>query len=278
VRLFPDWVQEIRGRDATFFISQLSDRQKSSESLQVLEIGGGDGFIASLVHDAGFDIKSTDPSPRSPLQFPVEVMQASRLPYDDNSFDAIISSNVLEHIKDLPESFAEMKRVLRPGGMMVHSMPTPACSLVTTLSAPLMLLRCWYYFLTGRLRPPTDKRHQLPSRLPFARRINRHPRLASFCYKFLYACWQLQPLRAIRFRYGHGEASGPIDELITWREARWRQRFAAAGLDVRDVHYGDLCCSMNKIFPFKFMALRAWVSRHGWASTAFYSATPSQLQ
>ncbi len=278
MRLFPEWVREIRGRDATFFIEQLSARQNPNQSLRILEIGGGDGYIASLVHDAGFEIKSTDPSPREPLVFPVEVMEASRLPYDDNSFDAVISSNVLEHIKNLHDSFAEMTRVLKPNGIMIHSMPTPACSFVSTLTAPIMLLRTWYYFLTGRLQPPEGKPQRLPERLPLAQRINRHPRLARFCYRSLYALWQLQPLRAIRFRYGHGEASGPIDELIIWRESKWRRRFEAARLDVHKVHYGDLCCSMNKLFPFKFMAFRSWVARQGWASTAFYLVSPAASQ
>lgn|GEM_PF-960260 len=275
MRLFPEWVREIRGRDASFFIEKLSARQNPKQSLRILEVGGGDGYIASLVHAAGFEIKSTDPSPREPLVYPVEVMEASRLPYDDNSFDAVISSNVLEHIKNLPESFAEMMRVLKPNGIMIHSMPTLACSIVTTLTAPPMLVRTWYYFLTGQLRPSESKPQRLPERLPLAKQINRRPRLARFCYRTLYAVWQLQPLRAIRFRYGHGEARGPIDELIMWRESKWRRRFEAAGLNVQEVHCGDLCCSMNKILPYKFMGLRGWLARHGWASTAFYLVAPA---
>jgi len=39
-----------------------------------------------------------------------------RLPFKDNSFDALFSLNVLEHIRKPFESSAEMLRVLKPGG------------------------------------------------------------------------------------------------------------------------------------------------------------------
>lgn len=275
MRLYPEWVCELRGRDATFFIEQLATRIDRGSPHAVLEIGGGDGYIAGLVHNAGFSIRSTDPRPREPLHYPVDVMKASRLPFEDDSFDAIVSSNVLEHIEDLPASFEEMRRVLRPGGFMIHSMPRPVCSLITTLGAPLEYLRTWYFLLTGRLLRSRDFARPLPERIPFAAWINRRPRLASTCYKLLYAGWQLLPLRIFRIGYGHGTARGPSAELINWRESRWRTRFADADLEVIAVHHGDMSFSMNKLFPFRCMRLRSWLARRNWASIAFFIVEPA---
>lgn len=42
---------------------------------------------------------------------------AERLPLADASADACISDNVFEHLSDVPAVVAEMKRVLRPGGV-----------------------------------------------------------------------------------------------------------------------------------------------------------------
>ncbi len=48
---------------------------------------------------------------------------ATRLPFADSSFDAVITSEVLEHIQDDVAAIAEMVRVLRPGGMFAATVP-----------------------------------------------------------------------------------------------------------------------------------------------------------
>jgi len=48
---------------------------------------------------------------------------ATRLPFDDGSFDVVITSEVLEHIQDDVAAIAEMVRVLKPGGMFAATVP-----------------------------------------------------------------------------------------------------------------------------------------------------------
>ena len=38
------------------------------------------------------------------------------IPFEDNSFDAVISNNAFAHISDVPRALEEVKRVLRPYG------------------------------------------------------------------------------------------------------------------------------------------------------------------
>ncbi len=45
------------------------------------------------------------------------------LPFDDNIFDIVICSEVLEHIKDDKKAVSEMLRVLKPAGDLVVSVP-----------------------------------------------------------------------------------------------------------------------------------------------------------
>jgi SAM-dependent methyltransferase len=45
-------------------------------------------------------------------------------PFDDFSFDAVISGQMLEHNEFFWLSFIEMARVLKPGGMMIHIAPS----------------------------------------------------------------------------------------------------------------------------------------------------------
>jgi SAM-dependent methyltransferase len=47
----------------------------------------------------------------------------SKLPFQERKFDAIIGLDIFEHIEDDAAAFAEAFRVLRPGGILVLSVP-----------------------------------------------------------------------------------------------------------------------------------------------------------
>ena len=46
------------------------------------------------------------------------------LPFDDDTFDRVIASEVLEHIGDDGSAFTELARVLRPGGRLAVTIPS----------------------------------------------------------------------------------------------------------------------------------------------------------
>jgi SAM-dependent methyltransferase len=48
---------------------------------------------------------------------------ALALPFDDDTFDRVIASEILEHIPDDEQAMAELARVLRPGGTMAITVP-----------------------------------------------------------------------------------------------------------------------------------------------------------
>lgn len=55
----------------------------------------------------------------------VEICEGSvtKLPFDDGSFDAVVSADVLYHVDDDREALREFFRVLRPGGAVVVNVP-----------------------------------------------------------------------------------------------------------------------------------------------------------
>ena len=57
------------------------------------------------------------------------------LPFPDASFDRILCSEVLEHVDDPRKATAELVRVLKPGGVMAFSVPTPMTEWVYRFSS-----------------------------------------------------------------------------------------------------------------------------------------------
>jgi demethylmenaquinone methyltransferase/2-methoxy-6-polyprenyl-1,4-benzoquinol methylase len=60
---------------------------------------------------------------------------ATRLPFPDESFDAVVSGFLLRNVVDLPGCLAEQRRVLRPGGRLAALDTTPPPS---SPAAPLI--------------------------------------------------------------------------------------------------------------------------------------------
>lgn len=116
-----------------------------SHGIRTLEIGGGNGFQASLLVALGADVKSIDVSRPADQQtfFPVEIYDGHTIPYLDATFDVVFSSNVLEHVQDITGMMAEIHRVLKVDGVAIHILPTPTWRIWTSITH--------YAYLTMRI-------------------------------------------------------------------------------------------------------------------------------
>ena len=45
------------------------------------------------------------------------------LPFQDDTFDAVVALGFIEYLADIPAALHEMKRVIRPGGFVLVSTP-----------------------------------------------------------------------------------------------------------------------------------------------------------
>jgi ubiquinone/menaquinone biosynthesis C-methylase UbiE len=89
---------------------------------RVLEVGAGTGL--NLPHyPAGVDLVLTEPQPsmlrKLRRRAPVVAAPAEALPFEDASFDVVVSTMVLCTVADPVAAVREMRRVLRPGGRLV---------------------------------------------------------------------------------------------------------------------------------------------------------------
>ena len=59
---------------------------------------------------------------------------AEKLPYENETFDVVFCSHVLEHVNNEEKSLQEIKRVLKKDGILIIGMPTALMSLISYLS------------------------------------------------------------------------------------------------------------------------------------------------
>lgn len=92
---------------------------------RLLDIGTGSGDIANELAKSAKQVASVDRvderSTRSGYEF--KQVADERLPFDDNSFDVVVSNHVIEHVPNQTLHVEEIYRVLKPGGTVYLATP-----------------------------------------------------------------------------------------------------------------------------------------------------------
>lgn len=98
----------------------------------VLDVASGEGYGAAILAGPARSVVGVEIDPASVahartayalpnLRF--EEGDAQKLPLPDDSVDLVVSFETLEHLDDPPAFLAEVRRVLRPGGLVIISTP-----------------------------------------------------------------------------------------------------------------------------------------------------------
>jgi len=178
---------------------------------RVLEFGAGTGQQARFLADRGFDVVAVDLADSSYSEhqvFPVQHFDGEHIPLDDRSIDVIFSSNVLEHVENVPAIMREFRRILRPSGLAVHVMPTPAWRLWTFVSGVANSAVAATHLPWALIKPAAQQ-----SRL---QALKGHLRMIAA---------GLLPL-------GHGTSPEGISELYTFSRRAWLNKFQKYGFEV----------------------------------------------
>lgn len=181
---------------------------RASRGNSLLEIGAGTGHQARHLFELGFEVAAIDlnDSPyRDVKVFPITIYDGRHLPFATASFDLIYSSNVLEHASDLNALLLDAARVLKPGGLAVHIMPTSAWRLWSLVTHFPWIIKRTFFVALGKASTSGE----------FGRPKARKGLLSSIA--------SIIPRR-------HGEHGTLLGELWSYRRQRWIQEICKYGL------------------------------------------------
>lgn len=121
---------EQAGKNATkinnLIVRDIANNLKGIPSdYRILEISCGRGFLSKQLLDLGYNVTCTNFNSR-PLfdDLKCDMVDLNKgLPYPDNSFDAIICVEVVEHVPNVVSVLKEFKRALKKDGLCIITTP-----------------------------------------------------------------------------------------------------------------------------------------------------------
>lgn len=181
------------------------------------------------------------------LYFPVEAYDGNTIPYRDKAFDIVFSSNVLEHVHDLDAALRESQRVLKPDGLAIHILPTPAWRLWTSIAH--------YGYLVRRIlnagRPVGDG--SVPS-------LTEKTRSRGMLYA----------IGRILVAGPHGNYPNALSELYYFSERRWLTVFRRVGFRVIEAKTSNIFYTGYGLLPGLSLRSRKSMSNYLGAATRIY--------
>jgi SAM-dependent methyltransferase len=129
---------------AAWRAAELKALRQCSFPPPILEIGCGNGHFASLLLPrvaCGIDLNPRQIARcvrRKGLYGRLSPMDARALKFPDGAFATVFANCVMEHIPDLARVLTECRRVLRPGGALIATVP------LVEMNRHLLLSSAWY--------------------------------------------------------------------------------------------------------------------------------------
>jgi 2-polyprenyl-3-methyl-5-hydroxy-6-metoxy-1,4-benzoquinol methylase len=114
----------------------------------LLDAGCGTGLFTKRAIERGADVTSIDiavklvelTKKKNPATNAIEA-SLLKLPFDDNTFDYVMSSDVIEHTLNPYDATKELIRVLKPGGKICITVPNRSFWYFSVLIANLLKIR-----------------------------------------------------------------------------------------------------------------------------------------
>ncbi|MBA7608762.1 Ubiquinone biosynthesis O-methyltransferase [subsurface metagenome] len=136
----PIAIPGIHDRFWPFLVEELG----KNKNAQVLDAGAGYGALTKKLYENAYNVSACDAHPEIFKFDKVECKRAdlnNALPYADNSFDAVVVVEVLEHLVDHNCFFRECRRILKQNGKLIISTPN-----ILSLKSRLLFLMSGFFY------------------------------------------------------------------------------------------------------------------------------------
>lgn len=227
--------------------------------ISVLEVGGGTGYQASLIAALGAIIDSIDvvQTPSSvQIFFSVRIYDGRNVPFPNEHFDVVFSSNCLEHIPQLDAALSEIRRVMKADGLAIHILPTPTWRAWTSLAHYVHIARRIFSLFGGRSQ-------------------KTEPLSAGHVAHGGAAGWRLI-LKRFLGDGPHGEYPSALSELWYFSHRRWTCLFQKTGFEVVETRPSNIFYTGYGIFPSVSMEKRRALARILGSATRIYILRKAQ--
>ncbi|MBW6451233.1 MAG: class I SAM-dependent methyltransferase [DPANN group archaeon] len=109
-------------------IDKILDFAGIKKNHTVLDLGSGEGYITKILMSKSKDVYAVDidfdkVKLLSKLNPKSSYANGSELPFKNESFDVIVCSEVMEHIKDLDYFLKNVRSVLKKNGVFIVTLP-----------------------------------------------------------------------------------------------------------------------------------------------------------
>lgn len=121
------WLMIVRRMIARDNLETFADKKPGG--VKVLDFGCGSGLFVTELAEHGYQAHGLDISEEA-VKFGIlqgrknlGVIDAHKINFPDNTFDAVFGMAVLEHLEDESWALREIERVLKPGGVVIFMVP-----------------------------------------------------------------------------------------------------------------------------------------------------------
>lgn len=221
------FLRQIRENEAETILSFLEPRSC------VLEVGAGAGWQANVLANMGHNVEAIDVESsiyRNDDVFCVKLFDGSHIPYQDETFDVVFSSNALEHIPDLERFQFEITRVLKHTGKAIHVVPSASWRFWTIIALYFHLAKLLFKKLNEGSKGSTGV-------------CEEHRNITGQTWSGSKKLSHLSNLRSIMMILvpeRHGQKGSVVSELFTFSRGFWKKSFHRSGWSTEKVFSNQL--------------------------------------
>ena len=223
-----EWLHHLRTNELEMMIKNIPSKES-----KILEVGGGDGFIASSLADRGFNITSVDLNPRYPQSFPVWQGDGTKMGFSDESFDAIITVHVLPNVGQIRELLGESSRVLKNDGVMIHVVPSSFWVMITSFWHIVLLPKNLFQIYSKKIDSRSESDGNTPKK-----------------------CSKVVKLLKYVFLHPVGVRKSAVHEFICFRKKSWSKIFLENKMEIKNIASGPEIYTGHSTFKERILDSR----------------------